>query len=474
MKRYIPVIAVFLLFLVGFLNDVFADDTLRVSLEEAKNYAKIHSNDIRQNAYEVDRANLRVKQALAYLLPQVNAEADYTYYTKVPTNAIPSSSFSGSLESTFGPLVTNINELNVLNGLPPYIPDIKNDDILFPLAQKNTFAAKISLLQTLFNGSYLIGFTGAKMYIDLQKSENEVKDVDVMDNVIRAYYGTLVAKENVGLVSKNIANLEKLLFETQQIYKNGFAEELDVDRLKLSLSNLKSQVDGLQAQYILAETNLKYQMGYPVDSAIALKDKLDDIVNVIIPPSDSAPDFSSRKENKLMQLREDINKIKAKKEKYEYLPVLNAFAALGSNAQRDKFTSVFQNKWQNYHYVGLQMLVPVWDNFARKRQWQQTEIDIKKIQLGKVQMQEGFKMQYTKAKIDFDNAYRDMQSQKDNIELANKIYMVAQKKYKEGVGSSLEMTNAETQYYISQAQYLGAVYKVLIAKSDIEKSLGLQ
>jgi outer membrane protein TolC len=414
-------------------NKAFSEDTLRVSLEEAKNYAKIHSNDIKQNAYEVDRANLQVKQALAYLLPQVNGEADYTYYTKVPVNALPGNSFSGSFVPILSPLITNINALNTVNGLPLYIPGEEvTGDILFPLAQRNAFAAKISLLQTLFNGSYLIGFSGAKMFIDLQKSENEVKNVNVIDNVVRAYYGTLVAKENVGLVSKNIANLEKLLFETEQIYKNGFAEELDVDRLKLSLANLKSQVNNLQAQYLLSETNLKFQMGYPVDSAIVLKDKLDDIIDAIIPPLEKTPNFSARKENKLMQIREDINQLKVKKEKYEYLPVLNGFAEIGSNAQRDKFTEVFQNKWQNYHYVGLQMLVPIWDNFARKRQWQQTEIDVKKIQLGKKQMEEGFKLQYTKARIGFDNAYSDMQDQKANVELANKIYTIAKKKYTEG------------------------------------------
>jgi outer membrane protein TolC len=295
-----------------------------------------------------------------------------------------------------------------------------------------------------------------------------------MDNVARAYYGTLIAKDNVTLVSKNIANLEKLLFETNEIYKSGFAEELDVDRLRLSLSSLRSQVDGLQAQYMLAETNLKFQMGYPVDSVIVLTDKLETIISSITPLLNTAPDFSARKENKLMQVREDINEIKVKKEKFEYLPVLNAFAAIGSNAQRDQFTEVFQNKWQNYHYVGVQMVVPIWDNFARKRQWQQTEIDIKKIQLGKLQMQEGFKMQYAQAKIDFDNAYRDMQYQQENVALANKIYTVAQKKYKEGVGSSLEMTSAESQYYVAQAQYLGAVYKALIARTNIENALGLQ
>ena len=175
-----------------------------------------------------------------------------------------------------------------------------------------------------------------------------------------------------------------------------------------------------------------------------------------------------------MNIEEDINKIKVKKEKFQYLPVLNGFAAIGSSGQRNKFAEVFQNKWQNFHYVGLQLQVTIWDNFAIKRQWQQTEIDIKKIKLGKIQMEEGFKMQYTKAKIDFDNAFRDVQIQKDNIALAQKIYGVAKKKYKEGVGSSLEMTQAEVQFYTTQAQYLGAVYKALMAKTDIDKSLGTE
>jgi outer membrane protein TolC len=329
-------------------------------------------------------------------------------------------------------------------------------------------------MQTIFNGSYLVGFNGAKMYIDLQKTENEVKNINIIDNVIRAYYGTLVAKENIERVSKNIASLEKLLYETEQIYKSGFAEELDVDRLKLPLSNMRANVNNLKGQYLLAETNLKFQMGYPVDSVIVLTDDLDAMISAVIPPMETTPNFSARKENMLMQQRIEINKLKIKKEKYEYLPVLNGYAEIGSNQQRTKFADVWSQDWQNFHYVGLQIQVPIWDNLARKRQWQQTEIDLKKIELGKKQMEEGFKLQYTQAKIDFENSYREMQNQVDNIELANKIYTVAQKKYKEGVGSSLEMTNAQTQYYISEAQYLAAVYRVLMAKTDIEKALGLQ
>lgn len=459
-------------FLLFGVSTVFSqrNDTLRVTLDEAKAYAKIHSNDIKQNAYEVDRAHLIVKQAMASLLPQVTGEANYTYYTKVPTNAIPASTFSSGIGDAFGPITDQIIQLrHQANITTPFNPSTGGDgDLLFPLAQKNAFTAKITLLQTLFNGVYLIGFQGAKMFIELTKAENDVKNVDVSDNVMRAYYGTLIAQENVKIISQNIANLERLLYETTQIYKQGFAEQLDVDRLTLSLSTLRSQIEGLKAQALLAETNLKFQMGYSVDKHIILKDSTKGIVARLAPLLDtSLPSFSSRKEVRLMNIREDINKIKVKKEKYEYLPVLNGFAALGSSGQRNKFAEVFENKWQNFHYVGVQLQVTIWDNFAKKRQWQQSEIDIAKIKLGKVQMQEGFKLQYIKAKTDFQTAYRDMQVQQDNVALAKKIYDVAKKKYTEGVGSSLEMTQAEVQFYTSQAQYLGAVYKALDRKSVV-------
>jgi outer membrane protein TolC len=447
MKQQILFILAFLFFL--HLNA--QDDTLRMTLEEAKAYAKIHSRDMKQNQYEVDRARLIVKQATAALLPQVTGEASYTYYTKIPVSVIDGSSFSSLFP----------------------IPGVEFKDFELPLGQKNVFAAKISLFQTLFNGVYLIGLEGAKMFIDLNKAEKDVKDVEIVDNVIRSYYGALIARENVKIVSENISKLERLLYETTQIYKQGFAEQLDVDRLTLALASLRSQVDGLKAQALLAETNFKYQMGYPVDKPIALTGNADSIIASVQPLIDSA-DFSRRKELQLMNIREEINKVKVKKEKYQYLPVLNGFAALGSSGQRDKLSQVFTNKWQNYHYFGIQMQVTIWDNFAKKREWQQTQIDLEKIRLGREQMQEGFKLQYEKARIDFENAYRDVQVQKDNVSLAQKIYDVAQKKYKEGVGSSLEMTQAQMQYYTTQAQYLGTVYKALIAKTDIEKSLGTQ
>ena len=415
------------------------------TLEQAEEYALKNSRDLALQQIEVNKAKIKVKESLSYLLPQVNGELSYTHYGKLMTTIIPAG-------------LMGFPEMELQFGLPENVN------------------AQISATQTLFNGVFLVGFKAADIFVKMTQQEKVVKETDLKNLIANSYYNVLVARESMATIEKNIANLEKLLQETQNLYNNGLVEEIDVDRLSLALSNLKSQINTLQNNSELTEVVLKFQMGYPVDDSIELTQTLSDFIQedeFKLYPQEAT--FKNRPELMLMNLREQVNLANIKRLKFSNLPSLTAFANVASSAQRTKFDFFNFGKdkhWYNVRYFGIQLNVPIWDSFGRRSQVNGAREDLERIRIGRDQLEESFKVEYYKAKTSYANALNEYNQTVGSLKLAQKIYDTAQMKYKSGVGSSLEMTNAQQELYSTQAKLINAKYRVLTAKTEVEKALG--
>ncbi|MCO5231324.1 MAG: TolC family protein [Chitinophagales bacterium] len=424
---------------------VNAQDLSSFTLEDAKTYAIQNSKDIALKQVEVNQAKLKVKESLSYLLPQVNGDLKYVHYGQLNSTIIPA--------GTFGMPESQIIQFGM--------PENVNVDI--------------TASQTIFNGVILVGLKAADIFVHMTEQEKVVKVEDLKDMISRSYYNVLLARESVAIVSKNIKNLEALYKDTKTLYDNGLVEEIDVDRLTLSLANLKTQVNSLENNVKLTEVVLKFQMGYPVEKEIQLVQQLSDFVDSNVVALPETVGFENRSELHLMNLREQVNLTNIKRLKYSNLPSLTAFGSLASSAQREKF-SFFKfgddYPWFNVRYFGVQLNVPIWDSFGRRSKVNSAKQDLQRIRIGRDQLMESFKLSYQKARLDYSNAVNEYNNTNRNLILAEKIYKVAQIKYKEGVGSSLELTNAEQQLYTTQATLVNATYKVLIAKTDINKAMG--
>jgi outer membrane protein TolC len=440
MKKLFFIVIVFLIQL-----SAKSQEKREITIESAKTYALNHSKNKMNDVFEIEKAELKVKEYLGLLLPQVNGDLSFTHFGKLPSSIIPSNTFPGQTE-----------------------------DLVTTFGTPNNVSANINLSQIIFNGSFLIGVKGAQEYVELSKKELALNDEQIIDQVIRAFYAVLVTRENLEIIKQNKTNLEKLIFETEQYYKNGFVEQLDVDRLKLSLTNLNTTIKGIELQVKLTETLLKYQMGMPLDEPIIVIGKLDDFLTNITIGIDSIADFSNRGDVNLMNARVNLQKTNIKRLKYEYLPSLVGFATIGSQALRQKFDFFnFNEPWLNQRFFGVQLNVPIWDSYSRKRTIQGVEVGIKQIEMTRDIMIDGYEIQFENAKTELITAFDAYTSYQSNIQLAEKIYKTTQVKYKEGIGSSLELKSAESELYTTQSNYINAIYRVLIAKQEINKLLGI-
>jgi outer membrane protein TolC len=447
-----------------------------ITLKEAQDHAVKYSQDVALAGIEIEKANAQVQQAMAALLPQVSGNLSYTQYGKLPATIFPSSQ-EQIINNTFRVIEQGFIDAgfpldNPISVDPSTIPD----ESVLQFGEKFNLNAEIMASQVVFNGVFLVGLQAAAAFVSIVEHQKELTEESIRDNVRRSYYRVLAANENVEILQRNIGNLASLFGETSALYQNGFAEEIDVDRLQLSLNNLNTQLEQAKRQVELTEAVLKFQMGMDIYAPIVLFGKLEDYMEDIDYNLPARGDFNRRTEISLFNERERVNEFNVKRYKSEYYPTLTAFSSLGSSAQREKF-NFFRfnddNSWFNTRYFGFEINVPIWDSFNKKGQVQYARLDLDRIRAEREKFFLSLDLEYEQAKTGLIEAKEQVDYASKNIELAQKIYDVSQIKYREGVGSSIEMTNSERDLYEAQANYLMAIYNLLIAKADIDKALGI-
>ena len=422
-----------------------AQEVKTFSLEEAVAYALQNSNTIKNGQINITDAEAQIVERRAIGIPQVNASVGYNYFIELPTSLIPA------------------------QFLDPMAPDDEFGEVQF--GTTNSLEAKIEASALLFDGSYFVGLRAAKesrAYAAdlLAQSEQELKQA-----VKDAYYPALIIQSNQSTLVKNISNLNKLRTETKALVDAGFAEQLDVDRLDLSIANLETESENLGRQLELAYNFLKFQMGYPIQEDISISDNIDDLLEEVAADDLlGAVNFQSRADFRVIERAITLNNLNVEYYKQAYLPSAVGFAsysyqAQGNNLFKDPF-------WFPTAVAGLQLNIPIFSGLQRNAQVRRAELQLETIQNQKEDVQRGILLEVENARGNYRNAQKRVALQQKNIDLAQKIYDTAQIKYREGVGSSLEINQAETSLFNTQQNYNQALFDLLTAKSALDKALG--
>lgn len=412
------------------------------TLQEAVDYAMINSNTVRNARVDILDAEQNVKERLSTGLPQFNGSLDYTHYLAVPVLPLPDAFAMGD----------------------PNAPD----EIAFQL--KNNFIAGLSARAMLFDGSFFVGLRAAKASGEYYNLELENAQRRVRNQVTQSYFPVLLIKTNVEVLNRNISNLEKLLVETQAQFEAGFVEKLDVDRLRLSLNNLSSQRDQLLDRGENALRALKFTLNYPIDEPLVVDDDLDNIELEIEQTALTGEiPYLNRPELRLLDKTLYLQDLNIELQKAAFLPTVYANVAAQYQYQGNNLSDGF---WAPTVLAGLSVSVPIYDFGGRSARVQRAELAKQKVANQRNDVNRTIQLEVLNARSTFTAANRRLNSTKDNLDLAQNIYDVTQIKYKEGVGSSIEVVQAEQQLYESQATYLQALYDALVAKEDLLLALG--
>jgi outer membrane protein TolC len=284
----------------------------------------------------------------------------------------------------------------------------------------------------------------------------------------------LVNRERLKLLDANLLKLKKMLEDVGAMNKAGFVEKIDVDRLEVAYNNLITEKDKVVRLMGISETLLKFQMGYKVNEAILLTDSLSaSNNNVITITENQKTEYSLRPEYALVQTQQKLNELNLKRFKLGYLPSLAAYGVLSEQAQRDKFNFFdASQKWYPIGIVGATLNISFFDGLQNVNRIQQAKINILKTKNTMTGLEQAIDMEISIAQVSYKNALNSLESQTKNMKLAQDVLTVANKKYEQGVGSNLEVINAQTSLKEAETNYFNALYDVYVSKIDYLKANG--
>ncbi|MCC3155754.1 TolC family protein [Hymenobacter sp. 15J16-1T3B] len=249
---------------------------MSLSLQQAVDFALKNKSSLMATRLGEQTAHARVGEIRSAGLPQVNVAANLADNFKLQKSLVDVGAFGGSTATqltqadvTKAQSGQSVNLQQVQVERTPVPPQA----IAFGLQWAGNTSASVS--QLLFDGSYLIGLKAAKVYEDLAKKQTQQAEIDVVEQVQKAYYSTLVARARLDLLARNVQRLDTLLYQTNATYKEGFVEKLDVDRLRVQRNNLVVEQQKAQRLTELSVALLKFQMGLPQEQPVVLTDQLD-------------------------------------------------------------------------------------------------------------------------------------------------------------------------------------------------------
>lgn len=418
------------------------------SLADCINYAYMHQDSVKNAALDVQSAEYKVKETIGSGLPQVNGSVSFQDYIKTPTQVAP----------VFG------QNFQIANPNAPLVP------LPFgPVKYTNNFGLQLN--QLIYSGTFLVGLQAVKTFKELSQRSLIRSKIDINVNVTKAYYQALVNAEQIKLLDANVEQLKQTLDETIQQNKQGFVEKIDVDRLSVQYNNLVTNRDNVQRSLTLGYQMLKFQMGMPIDQDLTLTDKLSDVnIESQIPQNTIDTAFyRNRIEYKLLETNILLNQLDVKSKKANFQPSVAFVAGFGNVFQENHFKFLYDRNYYN-SYIGLNINVPIFTGGQHLNQLRQSQISVLKAENDLHNAANGFKLQANSAQITFTNSIQSLNNQKRSRELALEVLRVSKIKYQQGVGSSIEVTQAQTDLESADNQYIQALYNALISKVDLDKA----
>ncbi|MDB5030836.1 TolC family protein [Mucilaginibacter sp.] len=415
------------------------------SLADCIKYAYEHQDSVKNAALDVKSAEYKVKETIGSGLPQVNGSISFQDFLKPP--------------ATVGP---NIFATPI---------DLNAPLVKFPFGAvkyNNTYSLQAS--QLLFSGTFIVGLQAVKTFRELSQRSLVRSKIETNVNVTKAYYQVLVSDEEIKLLDANIAQLKQQLDQTTQQNKQGFVEKIDVDRLSVQYNNLVTNRENVARALILNYQMLKFQMGMAIEEEITLTDKLADIkFDQVVSATLDTAFYHNRIEYKLLETNVTLNQLDVKSKKATFLPTVSLNAGYGEVFQENQFRYLYNNMYPN-SFVGLNVNIPIFSGGQRSNQLKQSQVNVQKAQNDLYNASNGFKLQASAARITFFNSLQSLNNQKRSRELAQEVLRVSKIKYAQGVGSSIEVTQAQTELENSDNQYIQALYNALISKVDLDKA----
>lgn len=417
------------------------------SLEQAIEFAVEHNYSAINASRDLLDAQKQKWETIATGLPQIDGNISYQDQLKQPISLIPGDFLPNAEPGTFVPIVFG----------PP-----------------RSTAAIATLRQQIFDGSYIVGIQATKAFLSYSANNKEKTEQEVRQAVVESYGNALLAQESIEILRRNIAAVEKNLYETEKLYENGLGEEENVEQLQITLANLKNALSSSERLETITLQMFNVVMGLPLNHPSELTQSLDDLVEQETRPELLESEFllENNTDYKLVLNLNEQRYYEWKLARSRALPTLNAFLNYGWTEFGDPITILGTDR-QGFEssILGFDLSIPIFSSLKRSATTQRAKIALEKAKTQLEEAEQMLQLKHKQARSDYILAIESYQTSRENLALAERIEKKNEIKYTEGIASSFDLRQAQTQLYTAQSEYLQAMIDVINKKTELENIL---
>jgi len=416
-------------------------EALKLSLTEAQDYALSHNKAVINARADVEVSKAALWETISAALPQVSMSATFADNLKLMTTLLPG--------EFFGQPGTKI-------------------PVSFGSQFNTSTSVDASLL--LFNAPLYIGIETTRLAQKLSQQSLQKSELDTKESVSTAYFLILVTERSLQLLAENIENMNELMKSTRSMFAAGMAESTDVDQMVLNVTQVENSKTSLERTIELNYNLLRFQLGVPAGTVITLTETLESLTESINVEVLLSQEFDHKQniDFMLVEGQEMISELTLKSQKASTLPTLAGFYNYGKNGMGDKINN---QQWFDNSMIGLNLSVPIFAGGQRHSRIRQAQINLEKARTTKEMVAEQLLLQESQLRYNLVNANLQYMSQKDNLEVSKRVYESTENKFRQGMASSIDLTQASNQYLQAESNYLSALMDLLQTKVALDKLL---
>ncbi|MDE6630609.1 MAG: TolC family protein [Bacteroidales bacterium] len=394
-----------------------------LSLEDAVSFALEHNKSLKASRLNMDLYKKKVMEAVSNGIPQINAGLSYQ------TNF--------GQEMDLGPM------------------KIKMEDIM-------SFTASASWM--IVNGQWIVGIQSSKIAQNLASQQTALDELDVKSNIYNSYYIVLVTEHLVNIVEANLVDMIKIQKHTENLYAAGALEESDVDQIRITVGQLNNTLLSMKRTLDVNYNLLRIQLGLKAGTPLTLTDPLEAFLGEegITKLFSIEFDVTDNLTYQTTLTQEQLQKKALSAAKWACGPTLSA----GYNYQYQIIEGGFMSI---PHTAQVQLNVPIFSGLQRKAKIDQEKITLQQVQLNKSLLEDNLMLQEAQYKYNLQSALDNYDLQKENVKVAKSVLGHYQAKYEAGAISSLDLTQANTNYLTAENNYMSSCLELLQAQTNLLK-----
>ena len=415
------------------------------SLTDAVSYAQKNNVQVKNSLLDIDIQMQTNREIAAAALPTIGSNLSGTNFLTIPTSLLPGQIFGGAAGT--------------------FIP------VQFGTKYNSTYGVNFS--QILFDGQVFIALQARATSLDWKRKNAALTEENIKANIYKVYYQLSASKTQLNILDANIERLQKLANDAAVMYKNGFAEKLDVDKVNVQLNNLQTEKLKANNSVTIGFMGLKMLMGMPVKDSLILTDVINETNLSKDVLFEDNFEYGIRKDFQYLTTIKKLSEFNIKRYQLSFLPTITMNGAYTKNAQRTKF-DFFDKKgsWFETALMGLNVNFPLFNGGARVAKINKAKLELQQVDNQMTALKNNIDNELSQAKLNYMSSVATVNFQKKNMQLAENVYSQTKKKFEAGAGSNTEISAAQADLVAAQNNFMNALYTALIAKVDLLKASG--